>query len=209
MSPPNNLADCQRELEYTKQQLAIQTNLNETLRRTIWDLNRSVKEKHGQLQHDARMLSQELEDAHSQEQLSLQHELAQLRFHFYNSGERESLVREIEDLRFELAAELYESQKWKDEAHGKGTKAISRCWQASVDEAVRKERESDSWLVRNLFDEIDMLKAEKAAAASSRGIDGEVAEMRDSLLVKSLRAEIAILRAGYMSPDDMRVRRPW
>jgi hypothetical protein len=209
MSSPSNLADCQRQLEHTKQQLDIQTNFNEALQRKICDLDRALETPHGQLQQRVNVLSQELEDARNHEQLSLQHVLTQVRFYFYNSGERAVLIRENEYLRLELEAELHETQKWKDEAHGKGSRAISRCWQASVDEAVREERKKEAWFVRNLFDEIETLKAEKAATVARRGIDGGVVELTDSLLVKSLRAEIAILRAGYMSPDDMRVRSPW
>ena len=209
MSPPSNLADCQRELEHTKQQLEIQTNLNNALHKEISELDTALKMKDGQLHHDTRRLSQELEDSRNQEQLSLLHELAQVRFHFYNGGERAYLYRLIEQLELQLEAELSQTQKWKDEAHGQGSRAVRRCWQASVDEAVRKQREDDRWLRRNLCEEIDMLKAELAVEKARRGIGGEVVDIRNSPLVKSLQGEIRILRAGYMPPEYTRPRTPW
>ena len=54
-----------------------------------------------------------------------------------------------------------EAGKWRNEAHGKGSEAVSRCWQASVDEAVRREREKDALVMEVLRDEIIALKSKK------------------------------------------------
>jgi hypothetical protein len=51
--------------------------------------------------------------------------------------------------------------KWRNEAYGKGSEAISRCWQASVDEAVRREREKDAFVMKVLRDELTTLKSKK------------------------------------------------
>ncbi|RMY75646.1 hypothetical protein D0862_13900 [Hortaea werneckii] len=50
-------------------------------------------------------------------------------------------------------------QRWRDEAMGRGHEAVSKCWQASVDEAVKREREKDGWLIKNLQDEISRLQS--------------------------------------------------
>ena len=52
-----------------------------------------------------------------------------------------------------------EAQMWKNEAHGvAGNRAVSACWQASVDEAVRREREKDAFVIKALRDEISSLR---------------------------------------------------
>jgi hypothetical protein len=53
------------------------------------------------------------------------------------------------------------ASKWRNEAHGKGSEAVSRCWQASVDEAVRREREKDAFVMKVLRDELTALKSKK------------------------------------------------
>lgn len=54
-----------------------------------------------------------------------------------------------------------EAMRWKSEAFRQGSRVISQCWQASVDEAVRREREKDSAVIKALRDEIAAFRAEK------------------------------------------------
>lgn len=59
-----------------------------------------------------------------------------------------------------------EAMRWKSEAFRQGSRVISQCWQASVDEAVRREREKDSAVIKALRDEIATLRAEKKAESA-------------------------------------------
>ncbi|KAI6906314.1 hypothetical protein KC318_g8115 [Hortaea werneckii] len=60
-------------------------------------------------------------------------------------------------------------QRWKDEAMGRGYEAVSKCWQASVDEAVKREREKDGWLVKNLQEEISRLQSKDSTLMAPTG----------------------------------------
>lgn len=54
------------------------------------------------------------------------------------------------------------AEKWKAEAMRAGNETIGLCYQASVDEAVRKERKKDSFLMKSMQKEIDELKKKAA-----------------------------------------------
>ncbi|GAB1739481.1 hypothetical protein NU219Hw_g4436t1 [Hortaea werneckii] len=60
-------------------------------------------------------------------------------------------------------------QRWRDEAMGRGNEAVSTCWQASVDEAVKREREKDGWLIKNLQEEISRLQSKESTLMSLAG----------------------------------------
>ncbi|KAK0309595.1 hypothetical protein LTR82_015083 [Friedmanniomyces endolithicus] len=75
------------------------------------------------------------------------------------------VYREIEMLHQAIERQEAEIQKWVREAMGRGSEAVSRSWQGSVDEAVRREREKDSWVIRGLRDEIARLSARTLGSA--------------------------------------------
>jgi hypothetical protein len=66
-----------------------------------------------------------------------------------------------DDLLKQVEAYKALAAKWRNEAYGKGSEAVSRCWQASVDEAVRLEREKDAFVMKVLQDELTALKSKK------------------------------------------------
>jgi hypothetical protein len=66
--------------------------------------------------------------------------------------ERVVLLQQVEAYKAEAA-------KWRMDAFRQGSEAISRCWQASVDEAVRRERQKDAFVMEMLRDELAVLKS--------------------------------------------------
>lgn len=60
-----------------------------------------------------------------------------------------------------------EIEEWRAEAVGRGHRAVSFCWQSSVDEAVRREREKDAFVIKALRDEIAQLQAKSGLASDS------------------------------------------
>lgn len=62
-----------------------------------------------------------------------------------------------------------EYHKWRNEALGKGSLSVSSVWQASVDEAVRKERTKDEYVIQDLRREIERLKAGKSSETGRQG----------------------------------------
>ncbi|TKA82971.1 hypothetical protein B0A55_01552 [Friedmanniomyces simplex] len=65
--------------------------------------------------------------------------------------------QEIEVLRQTIERQEREIQKWIGEAMGHGREAVSRDWQGSVDEAVRREREKDAVVIEGLREEVARL----------------------------------------------------
>ncbi|KAF2483909.1 hypothetical protein BDY17DRAFT_294625 [Neohortaea acidophila] len=65
---------------------------------------------------------------------------------------------EITLLRQAVEASKAELEKWKNEAARAGAETVSRSWQASVDEAVRREREKDAWAIRHMQRELEVLR---------------------------------------------------
>lgn len=61
----------------------------------------------------------------------------------------------------QVEAYKHEAAKWKQEALGNGSEVLNLCWQASVDEAVRRKRETDEGALQTLQNENAALKAEK------------------------------------------------
>ncbi|KAK1052818.1 hypothetical protein LTR74_016430 [Friedmanniomyces endolithicus] len=83
-------------------------------------------------------------------------------------GRRKSppdVYREVEMLHQTIERQEVEIQKWVREAMGRGSEAVSRSWQGSVDEAVRREMEKDSWVIRGLREEIARLSARSLGSA--------------------------------------------
>ncbi|KAK0357309.1 hypothetical protein LTR57_007618 [Friedmanniomyces endolithicus] len=72
------------------------------------------------------------------------------------------VYREVELLHQTIERQEAEIQKWVREAMGRGSEAVSRSWQGSVDEAVRREREKDSCVIRGLREEIARLSGARS-----------------------------------------------
>jgi hypothetical protein len=99
------------------------------------------------LEAEKRKLESELTEAYKRGQMDgLRTQLAQ--------SERVILIQQVE-------AYKNEATKLKQEALGKGSDVLNTCWQASVDEAVRRKREGDSMVISALQAELAALKAEK------------------------------------------------
>ena len=75
--------------------------------------------------------------------------------------ERDALLRVIND-------QAHEIEKWKGEAMGRGNEAVSRCYQTWVDEAVRREREKDAFVLKAKDVEIERLRARVEALSPGR-----------------------------------------
>ena len=65
---------------------------------------------------------------------------------------------EVKILQQQLERQKMETARWKNEAMGRGSAAVSLIWQASVDEGVRREREKDRVVVESLLAEIERLR---------------------------------------------------
>lgn len=76
----------------------------------------------------------------------------QLRWRSLPNRERILLLEQIE-------AQKHQIEIWKASAVERNSVAVSLAWQSSVDEAIRKEREKDAWIVDSLRREIKDLKS--------------------------------------------------
>lgn len=101
-------------------------------------------------------LRQELSETKATEASSL----AEAKALIGDGAEKQLLRNHIETMEREVA-------KWREEATGRATLAISEIWKADVDEAVRREREKDKILIESLRKEVARLRAELATREST------------------------------------------
>jgi len=110
------------------------------------------------LEHKNRMLKQQLSQSYPDLRRQLHEtsrDLVDARVEAYAHGQTTAHFQmENEKLLEHIHGQEGEIQRWRNEAMGKGSECVSRCWQASVDEAVRREREKDAWVVKQLQDEV-------------------------------------------------------
>ena len=71
---------------------------------------------------------------------------------------RPEVMKELHETRQYAELQKAEIERWKGEAMRRGSVAVSRSWQASVDEAVRREREKDAVVFREKDGEIRALR---------------------------------------------------
>lgn len=76
----------------------------------------------------------------------------QLRWRNLPNRERTLLLEQIE-------AQRHQIEIWKGSAITTNSVAVSLAWQSSVDGAIRKEREKDSWVIDDLRREVEDLKS--------------------------------------------------
>lgn len=146
--------DFEKDLTRVQQKLDATRRDNNALHRQVRDLrlqlsegNPQLKAQVASLRAEKRTLEAGLNEAHHSGLMDgLRSQCAQ--------NERVILVQQVEAYKNEAA-------KWKQEALGKGSEAISTCWQASVDEAVRRKRESDLLAIKTLQEENAALRAEE------------------------------------------------
>jgi len=143
-----------RDANLSRRQLETICRDSEALKCQVRDLrlqlsegNSHIKQQVTTLTAEKRALESELAEAYQRGQKDgLRTQLAQ--------SERVILIQQVE-------AYKNEADKWKQEALGKGSDVLNKCWQASVDEAVRRKREQDSMAIKALQEELAALKAEK------------------------------------------------
>ncbi|GAB7330815.1 hypothetical protein MBLNU13_g02356t1 [Cladosporium sp. NU13] len=127
---------------------------NDNLERQVRDLSLQLTEDNSRLRQQVitlankkRAQESEISEAYRKGQLDgVRTQLA--------TNEKVVLIQQVEVYKNEAA-------KWKQEALGKGSEMYNTCWQASVDEAVRRKREPDSMAIEALREELAALKAEK------------------------------------------------
>lgn len=127
---------------------------NDNLERQVRDLSLQLTEDRSRLRqkvitlaNEKRAHESEIPEAYRRGQLDgVRTQLA--------TNEKVVLIQQVEAYKNEAA-------KWKQEALGRGSEMFDTCWQASVDEAVRRRREPDSMAIEALRRELAALKAEK------------------------------------------------
>lgn len=127
---------------------------NDTLERQVRDLSLQSTEDKSQFRQQVATLAEE--------QRALEANISKA----YQRGQKDGIrtqpaVNERVVLMQQVEAYKEEAAKWKQEAFGKGSEMFNTCWQASVDEAVRRKREPDNLAIEALRQEIAALKAEK------------------------------------------------
>lgn len=113
-----------------------------------------VRAQNGILHQNVCALNSELSASRSREQNRLKDEsdgLAEARNVYGPDAEMILLRQRIEKQQAEI-------QALKAEALYKGSNTVSKCWQASVDEAIRREREKDSFVIDDLRHQIQQLQ---------------------------------------------------
>lgn len=142
--------DLQGELRQAQQQISIQSAHGEALQAKVQALELQLSYSYSDLHRQNHQLSKELSDARIYEQTRprLETDTGTAMVH---KSETALLLERIESQQLEI-------EKWKGEAMIKANEAVSHCWQGSVDEAIRREREKDGFVIKALLEEIERLK---------------------------------------------------
>ncbi|KAK3719456.1 hypothetical protein LTR37_004314 [Vermiconidia calcicola] len=146
------------ELKQAHKQIAIQTAHAEALQSKVRSLEAQRAQQHSDTHKQIQALSTDRAAARLYEQLRVRDESDGIS-HGHRAGKSGTNNHEAALLLQHIDRQQAEIDKWKAEAMGKGSEAVSRCWQGSVDEAVRSERGKDSFLIRALTDEMEKLRA--------------------------------------------------
>lgn len=141
-------------LSYAQHQLSIQIERINVLEDQVRNMEQQIAHSYPELRMQIHQRSNSLIDARLGEMTRTSNEEDGLKTH--PSENRVQLENEL--LLQTIERQQWEIEKWKGEAMGRGSEAVSRCWQGSVDEAVRKQREKDRVLITALTDEIRRLQ---------------------------------------------------
>lgn len=144
----------EKDATLTRRQLQTMRRDNNSLQRQVRDLHLQLSEGNPDLKRQVatlsvakRKLEVEVAEAFHKGQMDgCRTQLAH--------NERVILLQQVE-------AYKLESARWKQEAFFKGSEVLNTCWQASVDEAVARKRQSDSIAILALQKEVTALKADK------------------------------------------------
>lgn len=150
-----------RELNLAKRQMDIQAKHTDALQFQVQEMTSQLKNQEPHLRRQVDRLSAELMDARLEEDQRRQTPPEDQSTSSFGFDERTILLQQLERANEEI-------EKWKAEAMGRGNEAVSRVWQGSVDEAVRRERDRDAILVNTLRAEINALKAENERLKADR-----------------------------------------
>jgi hypothetical protein len=148
--------DCDKlrgKLDVSRRQLEAAYRNSATLERQMQDLHLNSSEGAKELKRKVTVLTAKVRD----------HESGRDYTQAYQEGVWAGMQSQsyTDELLKQVEAYKALAAKWRNEAYGKGSEAVSRCWQASVDEAVRREREKDAFVMKVLRDELTALKSKK------------------------------------------------
>jgi hypothetical protein len=144
----------EKTLGNTRRQLNNMRSDKDSLDRQVRDLSLQISEGNPQLKRQVATLTAENRQLQA-DVIAAHHEgmMDGIRTQCA-TNERVILIQQIEAYKSEAA-------KWKQEALGKGPDLLNMCWQASVDDGVRRKREADSLAIGMLREENAALRAEK------------------------------------------------
>jgi len=139
-------------------QMETQDKYTEALKSTIVSLEAELYRSNTQLRSQICDLSRARIDARLHEQNRLRDQDDD-HLHSYN-GANNSHPYNIEHTHLlqTIEHQSYEIERWRGEAMKVGSESVSRSWQAGVDEAVRREREKDAFVIKSLREELEMLR---------------------------------------------------
>ncbi|KAK5126695.1 hypothetical protein LTR85_009629 [Meristemomyces frigidus] len=143
------------ELKRTHKQVSIQTPRIEALETEVRNLRQQLSQSYPDLRRQLNGVFRELTDWRIQDTGRSRVE-GQAFGHEHHEHSRDATEKML--LLQTIQRQESEIEKWKAEAMSKGNEAVSRSWQGSVDEAVRKEREKDAWVIQSLRRELEQLR---------------------------------------------------
>lgn len=146
--------DSRKELDASRRQLEVVRRDSAALERQVRDLHLKLSEGAKDLKLQVTELTAKVRYHESGRAKTYQNGMMDGMRSQASTNERMMLMQQVEAYKGEAA-------KWRMEAFRQGSEAISQCWQASVVEAVRREREKDALVMQVLQDEIAALKSMK------------------------------------------------
>lgn len=144
----------EKSLGHIKRQCDTTRKENISLNSQVRDLSLQITEGTSQLKRQVATLTAEKRQLETEAQQAHEKGMKEGMRTQCAQNERVILYQQVEAYKNEAA-------KWKQEALGQGSEVLNLCWQASVDEAVRRKREMDEGALQTLQNENAALKAEK------------------------------------------------
>ncbi|CAK4031587.1 hypothetical protein AC579_6754 [Lecanosticta acicola] len=143
----------QAERDSLKEQVDILTRHSDALQKQVSGLTKRLQQNAPDLRDEVQGLEAQLVDLRMQSRMAPTDNLG-----FASCAPDEWTI-----LSQQLERANREAEVWKAEALGHGYQAVSRAWQSSVDEAVRRERQKDAAVIDGLRARIRRLEAEVTA----------------------------------------------